>query len=291
MPLTIPLTDSEIHAVSDAMRDVAARIVLPMFDSPAPIQSADKSGHGDWVTEGDIQAERALTDFIMKLRPESVIIGEEVVGTDVALYHKLRQSRGLVWTIDPIDGTANFRKKDPGFGLMIACIYNNIIQHAWIYCPRMAGGILLTASRGRGAFAHYDDGKPSMRLQTPPETQNITVGGYHLRHDQRPNAHGFAIVKEIAQQAGLALFTHSSMAADAVDMVLSHQKALIYSLPKLWDSAPPALILNESGGIGGPINHFAQDIYAHNGEGFYVFAPNQAAALRLRAVFGQKQAA
>ncbi|MBV8060849.1 MAG: hypothetical protein JO126_04305 [Alphaproteobacteria bacterium] len=291
MSQTTPLSDAEIQAVTAAMRDVSRTVILPMFDNPAPIESSDKSGKGDWVTEGDIQAERALTAFLNKLRPDSTVLGEEVVGTDVALYHTLRNKPGMVWTVDPIDGTLNFRAKNPRFGTMIACVYDNVIQQAWIYCPRLEGGIMLTAGRGRGAFAQYDNGRPTTRLQAPTHTRATMLSGYHLGHNQVVDERWFPVVETCARANGLGVFAHTSMAADAVEMVLHHRKALVYTLPKLWDSAPPALILNESGGVAAPINQFAQDIYGHNGEDFYVFAPNLATALALRGLFGQRQAA
>lgn len=61
-----------------------------------------KSAGGDWVTEFDRSAERAVRQVISGLRPADVLTGEEYpdAGEPTA--------GGFRWSIDPLDGTANF---------------------------------------------------------------------------------------------------------------------------------------------------------------------------------------
>jgi myo-inositol-1(or 4)-monophosphatase len=65
-----------------------------------PIGHETKSSATDPVTEFDRAAERVLVDAIRERRPDDSIVGEEGashMGTS-----------GIVWQLDPIDGTANF---------------------------------------------------------------------------------------------------------------------------------------------------------------------------------------
>ncbi|WP_411731934.1 inositol monophosphatase family protein [Paeniglutamicibacter sp.] len=61
-----------------------------------------KSAAGDWVTDFDRRAEMAVRDVIAAARPNDAITGEEYGRTVPA------QPSGYRWSIDPLDGTANF---------------------------------------------------------------------------------------------------------------------------------------------------------------------------------------
>ena len=61
-----------------------------------------KSAAGDWVTDFDRRAEMAVRDVIAAARPNDAITGEEYGRTVPAL------PSGYRWSIDPLDGTANF---------------------------------------------------------------------------------------------------------------------------------------------------------------------------------------
>lgn len=61
-----------------------------------------KSAAGDWVTDFDRRAEIAVRDVIAAARPNDAITGEEYGRTVPA------EPSGYRWSIDPLDGTANF---------------------------------------------------------------------------------------------------------------------------------------------------------------------------------------
>ena len=61
-----------------------------------------KSAAGDWVTDFDRRAETAVRDVIAAARPNDSITGEEYGRTVPQL------PSGYRWSIDPLDGTANF---------------------------------------------------------------------------------------------------------------------------------------------------------------------------------------
>lgn len=61
-----------------------------------------KSAAGDWVTDFDRRAEIAVRDVIAAARPNDEITGEEYGQTVPA------DPSGYRWSIDPLDGTANF---------------------------------------------------------------------------------------------------------------------------------------------------------------------------------------
>lgn len=75
---------------------------------------AEKSSRKDLVTNVDKENEKLLISKIRTFAPDSQILGEEGFGDQI------RQTKGWVWVVDPIDGTMNFVKQRDHFAIMIA---------------------------------------------------------------------------------------------------------------------------------------------------------------------------
>lgn len=56
-------TEPDLVAVGEAIREVAAEVVLPRFQALAEGDVSEK-GPGDLVTVADVEAEQALTQFL-----------------------------------------------------------------------------------------------------------------------------------------------------------------------------------------------------------------------------------
>ncbi|WP_233555939.1 inositol monophosphatase family protein [Galactobacter caseinivorans] len=65
-------------------------------------QAMNKSAGGDWVTDFDRRAEQAVRQVISGFRPTDVLTGEEYADSGEPT------AGGYRWSIDPLDGTANF---------------------------------------------------------------------------------------------------------------------------------------------------------------------------------------
>ncbi|WP_125770142.1 inositol monophosphatase family protein [Companilactobacillus furfuricola] len=78
-----------------------------------------KSGEYDLVTSIDYEVEKMLDQQITKTYPEAVIIGEEKPEKDYSAINS-----GLVFFVDPIDGTLNLVKKHDCFAIMIGAYYD-----------------------------------------------------------------------------------------------------------------------------------------------------------------------
>lgn len=84
-------------------RDAAAAGAAVLAERGRGKVAADtKSAAGDWVTDFDRRAEMAVRDVIAAARPNDAITGEEYGRTVPA------EPSGYRWSIDPLDGTANF---------------------------------------------------------------------------------------------------------------------------------------------------------------------------------------
>ncbi|MFI8414391.1 inositol monophosphatase family protein [Paeniglutamicibacter gangotriensis] len=95
-----PQVRRELLAVA---REAAAAGAAVLAERGRGRVAADtKSAAGDWVTDFDRRAEMAVRDVIAAARPHDAITGEEYGHTDPA------EPSGYRWSIDPLDGTANF---------------------------------------------------------------------------------------------------------------------------------------------------------------------------------------
>jgi histidinol phosphatase-like enzyme (inositol monophosphatase family) len=79
------------------------------------------------VTVADRQIEERLRDLIAKERPSDGFLGEE--------YQMKESQNGLMWIVDPIDGTKSFITGRPTFGTLIALWEGNVPLIGAIYQP------------------------------------------------------------------------------------------------------------------------------------------------------------
>jgi myo-inositol-1(or 4)-monophosphatase len=76
-----------------------------------------KSTDTDPVSEADLAAEQAVRDVLAHLRPADAILGEEGGLTPVG---EGAEPSGLMWIVDPLDGTVNYLYGIPLFAVSIA---------------------------------------------------------------------------------------------------------------------------------------------------------------------------
>lgn len=88
----------------------------------------EKQNAADLVTEMDEATEIYFVENIKEHYPDHQIIGEEGV-SDVPV----EDTSGIVWVIDPIDGTLNFVKQKNNFGIMVAVFEDGQPLAGYIY--------------------------------------------------------------------------------------------------------------------------------------------------------------
>ncbi|MBI4968135.1 MAG: histidinol-phosphatase [Rhodospirillales bacterium] len=95
-------------ALAQRLADAAGTVIRRYFRQPIAVDDkADQSP----VTIADREAEQAMRELIVQAYPDHGIFGEE---------HGVTQGRsGLVWVLDPIDGTRAFITGKPSFGTLI----------------------------------------------------------------------------------------------------------------------------------------------------------------------------
>ncbi|KAA0762892.1 inositol monophosphatase family protein [Bacillus sp. SH5-2] len=134
--------DIDTHA-KQWIRDAGERLMLSMKKA---LIIETKSNAADLVTNMDRETEQYLIGKIKETYPEHYILGEEGYGDEVI------SSDGVVWLIDPIDGTMNFVHQKRNFAISIGIYENGIGKIGLIYDP--VHDELYHAVQGEGAFCN-----------------------------------------------------------------------------------------------------------------------------------------
>ena len=101
-----------------------------------------RKGRANFVTEVDRNAEQLIREVLLDGAPGSTVVGEELSPEVV--------TRGLVWIVDPLDGTTNFLHGVPGYAVSIAAAVDGVLETGVIL--ELPSGRTFRASRGGGAW-------------------------------------------------------------------------------------------------------------------------------------------
>lgn len=236
--------------VAALMRDVAARVVAPRFRMLADDEITEKSP-GEVVTIVDREAERRLHDGLAALDACARIVGEEAAEQDPSLLDRIGE--GLVWLIDPLDGTANYAAGQEPFGMMIALVEDGVPLAGWLLDP--LSGRLCHAERGKGATC---DGVRVRGRATGGNPPVAALGTQFLTPAIRERVHGHAERHlDVVPIPRCAASSYPRLALGENDIALFQR-----ILP--WDHAPGALFLIEAGGV---VTHWDRGPYRVGGPG------------------------
>lgn len=109
-----------------------------------PLEINKKSAHNDLVTNMDRSIERLLVGKIRAAYPDDKIISEEGYGDGV------NDKAGVLWLLDPIDGTLNFVMQKRFFAISIGIYENGKGKAAFVY--DVMGEELFHCLTGHGAY-------------------------------------------------------------------------------------------------------------------------------------------
>lgn len=207
-------------AFAQALADDAAALAAGYFRHT----SARRKSDGTLVTEADERANDLIVERIRAAWPGHAILSEEGSTLyDPAYSH--------TWVVDPLDGTTNFARGMPVWGISLALLIDGRPAAAALSFPRL--GERYWAGLGRGAFCNDEPlltdqaaaidnqqiftqctrTRRRLRIQSPLKARMLGSAAYHL----------------------LAVARGSSLAA-------------VECTPKVWDLAGAALVAQEAGG-------------------------------------------
>ena len=222
--------DREILAL---MRRVNEAAILPLYRALEDAQIEAKAP-GDVVTVADRAAEALLTEALAAFEPALPVVGEEAAHADPAVQDALA---GDCWIVDPLDGTRNFARGEPPFGIIIARAEGGVARSGWIY--DCLSGRFCAAHEGSGAFIDGERVQAKATGETPPLAAISLIFMEEARRE--------AVRRHVAPHYRLTDIPYCA-AEQYPRLALGVNDVSIFERTLAWDHAAGVLWLNEAGG-------------------------------------------
>jgi fructose-1,6-bisphosphatase/inositol monophosphatase family enzyme len=226
------MTPAVLHeAMHTLLREVTERVILPRYQKLAAHEITSKIAD-DVVTVADHESEAMLTEGLAKIA-DLPVVGEEAAFDDESVFDRLS---GDCWIVDPLDGTRNFAKGKPPFGILIAMASGGETHTGWIY--DCMSDRFCVAHRGHGAFVNGE------KIVARPTGEHRPVAAISLIFVE--GARREAVKQAISDYRQVDV---PYCAAEQYPRLALGENDLSYferTLP--WDHAAGALWLNEAGG-------------------------------------------
>ncbi|SEJ30556.1 inositol monophosphatase family protein [Frateuria terrea] len=183
------------------------------------------------VTAADREAEQAIRAVLATALPQAAIFGEE--------YGLEGACDGLLWLVDPLDGTKSFVRRTPFFSTQIALMDRGQLVLGVSSAP--VYGETMWARAGAGAWL---DGERVRVAGTEAMSQaSVSIGNVKtLTADARWDALG-ALIRDSSRIRGYGDFCHYHLLArGGLDLVVESDVNIL-------DVAALAVIVREAGGV------------------------------------------
>ncbi|MBC1415182.1 inositol monophosphatase family protein [Listeria innocua] len=190
-----------------------------------------KSGRNDLVTNMDKETEAFFVKQIKEHFPNHRLFGEEGMSDDVT------DLNGIVWILDPIDGTLNFVEQQRDFAVSLAIYQDGVGHLAYIY--DVARDELYFAEKGKGATVN---GKQIPKIDKDMDLQDaLLIANLSVTRK-------FPTMWE-AVKASRGLRLHGAASLEYMDVATGRAGAYLSANLAPWDIAAGKIIVEELGGI------------------------------------------
>lgn len=146
--MTVPSLEALRQTAGDAARR-AGEVIMTCLGRPRHIHV---KGPRDLVTDTDRAAQSAALALIRERHPDHAILAEEDLSTHPAPGEAWVIPQGIVWVVDPVDGTTNFTTGLPFFCVSVGAVLNGDPVAGAIYDP--IRDELFLGARGLGVMVN-----------------------------------------------------------------------------------------------------------------------------------------
>jgi myo-inositol-1(or 4)-monophosphatase len=186
-----------------------------------------------FYSEVDLISQKMLQKHLQSLLPGSGCIAEEL-----EIYDK----KQFTWVIDPIDGTRNFVRGMPYFGISVALMQADEVIAAVVYMPAMHD--MISAQKGMGTWLNGQKVVLDFNRFT-------TVGGLIITSAARlGKAEQSSRIKKVlaSVNAGVRFRVCGAAAVDLAYAAIGAYDVVLFENLKWWDAAAGILLISEAGG-------------------------------------------
>jgi myo-inositol-1(or 4)-monophosphatase len=192
-----------------------------------------KSSDTDIVTRADQAAEALVKQRLLGARPDDGMVGEEG--------DNLRGTSGVVWIVDPIDGTVNYLYGLPHFAVSIAAEVDGVVVAGVVAAPAL--GFEYVATLGGGATCN---GQPVLPRATVALGERLVATGFS--YEQPARARQATYISRLLPRVR-DLRRLGSCALDLCGVAAGTLDAYVEEGAHIWDHAAAGLVVLEAGGI------------------------------------------
>jgi fructose-1,6-bisphosphatase/inositol monophosphatase family enzyme len=225
--------------VSALMRHAARTAILPRLGQLQHAEITEKTP-GEVVTIADRESEQILTEGLLAILPDTRVVGEEACVIEPSLLEGIDE--GIVWIVDPLDGTANFAAGHEPFGVIVALAENGVTLAGWLYNP--VSDRMCHATLGGGASVSHGN-------ETPRGVEELASGGPRIAMlaTQFMSRPAEAAVVAAAAEAFDVQPIPRCAAEHYVMLARGENHVALFQRTLPWDHAAGALFLSEAGGV------------------------------------------
>ncbi|MEP6494445.1 MAG: inositol monophosphatase family protein [bacterium] len=195
----------------------------------------ENKSQSDFVSDVDRSAEQAITEIILGRHADARILGEE-------LSPAMTDRGGLVFVVDPLDGTTNFLHGFPWYAVSIAAMIDDELTAGVVL--NVPNGELFTATAGGGARLN---GQP-ISVSSIVEPSRALIGtGFPFKGGPQVDEYLRMLPRVMRETAGLR--RPGSASLDLADVASGRFEAFWEIQLAPWDIAAGILLIREAGGI------------------------------------------
>ncbi len=226
-------SESLLTACCDAAREAAAFVA----QQSARLLELDwhSKSRTDFVSSVDTGAEERIRRLLHERFPQATIIGEELSPDET-------RSDGLVFAVDPLDGTTNFLHGYTQYAVSIASVVEGVLEAAVVHdVPR---DVQYTARRGAGAYR----GIARIFVSKIEKPSRALIGtGFPFRDPSQLEPYLAGFTRVAREAAGLR--RAGAAALDLADVACGRFDAFWELSLSSWDVAAGILLIREAGGV------------------------------------------
>ncbi len=233
----------ELTVAARAAREAGATI-RDLYERAAAATYA--KADGSTVTDADLAADRIIREILGASFPDDAILTEE--GID----DRTRLAKRRCWIVDPIDGTNQFINRTGEFEVLIALVDD--VQPVVAAICQPTTDLLITATRGGGAWIEQDGHRERLRLTPVPDGRppRLMTSVWMGAPDNLP------LLERVASRLGGSTIAVSPLGvtvrrfippACEADALVGINARDSFAMAWEWDFAAPELIVSEAGGV------------------------------------------
>ena len=198
----------------------------------------EEKARADYVSAADRDSETSIREIIRSRHEDATVLGEELSPEVAAEATK----KGLVFVVDPLDGTTNFLHGFPWYAVSIAALVDGALAAGAIL--NVATGELFTAVAGGGARRN---GQPIQVSKIEEPLKALVGTGFPFKNGDQVDQYLRAFGEAMRQAAGVRRV--GSAALDLADVAAGRFEAFWELMLAPWDVAAGILLVREAGGV------------------------------------------